>query len=185
MIACLILGMGIPSVPAYMIVAALAVPTLIKLGVPVMSAHLFALYFALISVITPPVALAAYAAASIAESNMLRTGLTAFRLGIVAYVVPYMFVYSPALLLMGSWRNVAVSAFTALLGATGLAAGMERYFLRETKIHETAAFVAGGLLLIFPGIRTDGLGVLFLGLGLLSQFLGMRRMQAKDAGLAG
>ena len=185
MIACLILGMGIPSVPAYMIVAALAVPTLIKLGVPMMSAHLFALYFALISVITPPVALAAYAAASIAGSNMLRTGLTAFRLGIVAYVVPYMFVYSPALLLMGSWRNVAVSAFTAFLGATGLAAGMERYFLRETKIHETAAFVAGGLFLIFPGIRTDGLGILFLGLGLLSQLIGIRRMPAKDAGLPG
>ncbi len=178
MIACLILGMGIPSVPAYMIVAALAVPTLIKLGVPMMSAHLFALYFALISVITPPVALAAYAAASIADSNMLRTGLTAFRLGIVAYVVPYMFVYSPALLLMGSWRNVAVSTFTAFLGATSLAAGMEKYFLRETRIQETAAFVAGGLLLIFPGIQTDGLGILFLGLGLLSQLIGVR----KDAG---
>ncbi len=180
MIACLILGMGIPSVPAYMIVAALAVPTLVKLGVSMMSAHLFALYFALISVITPPVALAAYAAASIADSNMLRTGLTAFRLGIVAYVVPYMFVYSPALLLMGSWRNVVVSAFTAFLGATGLAAGMERYFLRETKIHETLAFVSGGLLLIFPGIQTDGLGILFLGLGLLSQLIGIRRIPAKD-----
>jgi UPF0716 family protein affecting phage T7 exclusion len=66
------------------------------------------------------------------------------------------------------------------LGATGLAAGMERYFLRETKIHETLAFVAGGLLLIFPGIQTDGLGILFLGLGLLSQLIGIRRIPAKD-----
>ena len=185
MVACLILGMGIPSVPAYMIVAALAVPTLMKLGVPAMSAHLFSLYFALISVITPPVALAAYAAASIADSNMLRTGVTASRLGIVAYFVPYMFVYSPALLLIGSWGSVVLAAGTALLGTTGLAAGLERYFMHEMKKYESLAFIVGGLLLIFPGVRTDIFGILCLGLGLLSQIAGRRKMRAEGVGLAG
>ncbi len=184
MVACLILGMGIPSVPAYMIVAALAVPTLIKLGVPTMSAHLFSLYFALISVITPPVALAAYAAASIAESNMLRTGLTASRLGIVAYVVPYMFIYSPALLLMGSWGSVVLATITAFVGTTGLAGGLERYFLHEMKRYEALAFIVGGLLLIFPGVLTDTFGVLCLGIGLLSQFAKRRKMRAEGVGLA-
>jgi TRAP transporter 4TM/12TM fusion protein len=179
MIACLILGMGIPSVPAYMIVASLAVPTLMKLGVQTMSAHLFALYFALISVITPPVALAAYAAASISGANMFRTGITASRLGIVAYLVPFMFVYSPALLLMGSWVEVVLATLTALLGVTVLAAGLERYFFQELRIYEVLMFVAGGLLLIMPEYRTDAVGIVLVGLVFLNQFIGKHRETAR------
>lgn len=172
MVACMILGMGLPTVPAYIIVAAISVPTLIKLGVPIMGAHLFALYFAIIAVITPPVALAAYAGASIAGSNMFKTGLFAFRLGSVAYVVPYMFIYSPLLLLMGNWRGIGQAIITALVGVVGLAAGMEKWFLRDMKIYEILLFIMGGLLLIFPGWRTDLPGILCIGAGLLSQYFG-------------
>ncbi|MDH3438286.1 MAG: TRAP transporter fused permease subunit, partial [Betaproteobacteria bacterium] len=122
MVACIIMGMGMPTVPAYIIVASIAVPAIVKLGVPVIAAHMFALYFAVVAAITPPVAIAAYAAASISGGNMFRTGVTASRLGIAAFVVPYMFVYSPALLLIGPWGWVAFSVVTALVGTASLAA---------------------------------------------------------------
>lgn len=172
MIACIIMGMEMPTVPAYIIVAALAVPTLIKIGVPVMSAHLFALYFGVIAVITPPVCSAAYAAASLSGGDMLRTGLTATRLGIVAYVIPYMFVYNPALLLDAPLPRILLAIPTAVVGVIALAAGLEGFFFHKLRIYEILVFVIGGLLLMFAGWRTDILGFVFIGVGFLSQYLG-------------
>ena len=176
MFACIIMGMEMPTVPAYIIVAALAVPTLIKIGVPVMPAHLFALYFAVVAVITPPVCSAAYAAASISGGDMLMTGLTATRLGIVAFVVPYMFVYSPALLMNAPWPRVLLAIVTAMVGVISLAAGLERFFFEAMKKYEVPCFIAGGLLLIFAGWRTDILGFICVTAGYLSQYQRRRKL---------
>jgi len=175
MIACIILGTGLPTVPAYIITATLAVPTLVKLGVPLMAAHMFALYFAIISVITPPVAVAAYGAAGIAGANMWKTGITATQLGIVAYVVPYMFAYNPALLLMGSWERVVLAAISGIFGVTVLAAGLERFLFTPMKTHEVILFVLGGLLLMTPGWRTDLIGVFLVTGGFVGQYLARSR----------
>lgn len=179
MLACMIMGMGIPTVPAYIVVASITIPTLMKLGVPIMSAHLFALYFAVIAVITPPVALAAYAGASIAGSNMLWTGVVAFRLGIVAYVVPYIFVYNPAILLIGTWEKIVPVVLTATIGTISLAVGLERWFVYKLRIYEVIAFVVGGFLLIVPGLQTDLIGFICIVVGLLTQYLG----RPKNVGL--
>jgi TRAP transporter 4TM/12TM fusion protein len=178
MLACMILGMGIPTVPAYIVVAAITIPTLLKLGVSVMAAHLFALYFAIIAVITPPVALAAYAGASIAGSNMFQTGLFAFRLGIIAYVVPYMFIFNPAILLIGPWQKILPVVLTAAMGTVSLAAGLEKWFVDKMRIYEVLVFVGGGFLLIVPEWRTDLVGGLCIAIGLLSQYLGRAKKVA-------
>jgi TRAP-type uncharacterized transport system fused permease subunit len=181
MVACIIMGMGMPTVPAYIIVASIAVPSIVKLGVPIIAAHMFALYFAVVAAITPPVAIAAYAAASISGGNMFRTGVTASRLGIAAFVVPYMFVYSPALLLIGSWGWIAFSVATALAGTASLAAGLERWFTGPMRHYETVLFVAGGLLLIFPGVLTDIVGVACIAVGIISQRSSRRSSAAAAA----
>jgi TRAP-type uncharacterized transport system fused permease subunit len=142
---------------------------------------MFALYFAVIAAITPPVAIAAYAAASISGGNMLRTGVTASRLGVAAFVVPFMFVYSPALLLVGSWQWVAFSTVTALVGTASLAAGLERWFTGPMRLHETVLFISGGLLLIFPGLLTDAVGFASIGGGVLSQRMSRRSSSAATA----
>jgi TRAP-type uncharacterized transport system fused permease subunit len=159
MIVSFILGMGVTSAVAYIIPAILVVPALIQMGVPPMAANMFCLYFAVISYITPPVALAAYAAAGIAESNPFQTGYTATRLGIAAYIAPYMFVYSPALLLEGDLASLLLAIPTSILGMILLAAAMEGWLLMELGIVNRILLSAGALLLIKPGIITDLMGV--------------------------
>ena len=109
MVTSLILGMGMPTTPAYLVEVALVIPALISMGIPVIIAHLFAFYFACISLITPPVAITAYAAAAIAGADVWKTGWKAFQLGIAAYIVPYMFVFNPGLLLIGPTSEVVVA----------------------------------------------------------------------------
>jgi TRAP transporter 4TM/12TM fusion protein len=172
MIASLILGMGLPTTPAYVIQAALAVPALVNLGVPVIAAHLFCLYFAVVSAITPPVALAAYAGASISGGNAMTTGFIATRLGLAAYLVPYMFVYGPPLLTIGQPLEVALAVSTAVLGVVGLAVAGEGWLLGRTFIWERGLCLVAALLLIKPGWKTDLLGLAIMSLVVLSQ---MRR----------
>jgi TRAP transporter 4TM/12TM fusion protein len=169
MFASLILGMGLPTTPAYVIQAALAVPALVNLGVPVIAAHLFCLYFAVISAITPPVALAAYAGASISGGSAMTTGFIATRLGLAAYLVPYMFVYGPALLTIGRPTEVALAATTAALGVVGLAAAGEGWLLGRAPAWERVLLLAGALLLIKPGWKTDVAGLALLAIPLLNQ----------------
>jgi TRAP-type uncharacterized transport system fused permease subunit len=116
--------------------------------------------------------LAAYAGASIAGSNMFQTGLFAFRLGIIAYVVPYMFIFNPAILLIGPWQKILPVVLTAAMGTVSLAAGLEKWFIGKMRIYEVLAFAGGGFLLIVPEWRTDLVGAICIAIGLLSQYVG-------------
>ncbi|EKS33250.1 TRAP transporter permease [Afipia clevelandensis] len=158
MIAGIVLGMGMPTTPAYIIMTALLVPAIVKFGIPVPAAHMFAFYFAVLSAITPPVALAVFAAAGIARSDLWKTGLAAVRIAATSFIVPFMFVYEPALLMIGDWPTIIWSSITAGVGVLLFAAGLHGYFLTHSKYWQSAALAVGGLLLIEPGLVTDVIG---------------------------
>ena len=162
MFAGIILGMGLPTTAAYIVQAALLIPALIELGVPTIGAHLFVFYFAIISAITPPVAMAVYAAAGISGSNIWRTGLAALKIGATGFIVPYMFVYGPSLLLIGDPLKVVLTVITASIGVIALSAGLMGWFFKEANIVERGALFVASLLLIKPGITTDVMGLLIL-----------------------
>ena len=129
MIAGIVLGMGMPTTPAYIIMTALLVPAIIKLGVIAPAAHMFAFYFAILSAITPPVALAVFAAAGLAKSDLWATGWAAVKIGAAGFIVPFMFVYEPALLMIGDWPTIIWRSVTACCGILLFAAGLHGYFL--------------------------------------------------------
>jgi TRAP transporter 4TM/12TM fusion protein len=162
MFAGIILGMGLPTTAAYIVQAALLIPALIKLGVPVIGAHLFVFYFAIISAITPPVAMAVYAAAGISGSNLWRTGLAALKIGATGFIVPYMFVYGPSLLLLGEPIRILLTIITASIGVIVLSAGLMGWFLGEAKLFERGLLLAAAILLIKAGLYTDAAGFLLL-----------------------
>jgi TRAP transporter 4TM/12TM fusion protein len=158
MLAGIILGMGMPTTPAYIVMVSLLVPAIIKLGAIPPAAHMFAFYFAILSAITPPVALAVYAAAGLAKANLWETGWVAVRVGAAGFIVPFMFVFEPSLLMIGHWSVILHSFVTATIGTICLAAGLFGYLLREARIWERVALVAAAVLLIKPGIATDLIG---------------------------
>ncbi|OGL14011.1 MAG: hypothetical protein A3G97_01320, partial [Candidatus Rokubacteria bacterium RIFCSPLOWO2_12_FULL_69_21] len=166
MIAGIILGMGMPTTPAYIMQAALLIPAIIKLGVTPLAAHMFAFYFSCLSAVTPPVALAVYAAASIGGAGLWGAGLQAVKFASAGFIVPFFFVYSPALLFQGTWTEVLSVLVTGTLGVISLAAGLEGQFLRPATWLERGLFVAAAFLLIDPGFTTDVIGLVLLGLGL-------------------
>ncbi|MBI3126489.1 MAG: TRAP transporter permease [Candidatus Tectomicrobia bacterium] len=159
MVACLILGMGMPAAPAYIIVAALAIPSLIQLGVSTLAAHMFAFYFAVLSNVTPPVAMAAYAGASIAGSPMLRTGVIASKLAFTGFLIPFLFVYGPPLLLKGSVPEILWASLTAILGVVCLASGLQGWMLGPVSWLERPILIVSAVALIKPGVVTDGIGL--------------------------
>lgn len=164
MIISLILGMGLPTTAAYIICAAIVAPSLIKLGLNPLASHLFVFYFSCISEITPPVGVAYYVAAGIARANPTKVGLTACRLGLAAFIVPYMFVFGPSLLLKGELYMILWTIISAIIGVIALAAGVERWFMgRTTSWLQTGLLLAAALLLIKPGLTTD-----LVGFGLLA-----------------
>jgi len=158
MVICLILGMGMPTPSAYILTAVVAVPALLRLGIPAISAHMFVLYFACISAITPPVAVAAFATAGIAGADPNQVGFKAVRLGIVAFIIPFVFIYEPVLLMRGSVMEIAIAAVSATAGVILLAAGLEGWMMSRLAIWERVLAIVGGALLIKPGISTDLLG---------------------------
>jgi TRAP transporter 4TM/12TM fusion protein len=162
MVATMILGMGVPTTVAYIIVAAVVIPALKSLGFTALASHMFAFYFAVISMITPPVAPASLAAAQLAGAEFFRTGFTACRLGLVAFVVPFMFIYSPELLLVGSPAKIALAAVTACVGSAALSLGMFGWYRERLSGGVRLLFALGGLLLIKPGWVTDLIGVTLL-----------------------
>ncbi len=162
MIAGIILGMGLPTTAAYIVQAALLIPALIKLGVPTIAAHLFVFYFAIISAITPPVAMAVYAAAAISGSNLWKTGLAALKIGATGFIVPFMFVYGPSLLLIGPLTYVLITIVSASIGVIALSSGLMGWFFRETKHFERGMLIVASLLLIKPGLYTDVVGIFLL-----------------------
>lgn len=169
MIAGIVLGMGMPTTPAYIIMTALLVPAIVKFGIPVPAAHMFAFYFAVLSAITPPVALAVFAAAGIARSDLWKTGLAAVRIAATSFIVPFMFVYEPALLMIGDWPTIIWSSITAGIGVLLFAAGLHGYFLTHSKHWQSAALVVGGLLLIEPGLVSDSIGAALAALVMVTQ----------------
>jgi TRAP-type uncharacterized transport system fused permease subunit len=174
MVAGVILGMGIPTTPAYIIMTALLVPAIVKLGVVVPAAHLFAFYFAILSAITPPVALAVFAAAGLAKSDLWSSGLAAVKMGAAGFIVPFMFVYEPALLMIGDWPTIVMSCVTASAGVLFFASGLHGYFLAPTLMWQRVALVAAGLGLIKPGIWTDLFGLAILAIVLAAQLSARR-----------
>lgn len=163
-VACLVLGMGLPTSAAYIITATLGAPVLVQLGLTPIAAHLFVLYYACISAITPPVAIAAYAASGLAQSPPIQTGFYATKFGIIAFVVPFMFAYGPELLLIGEPLAVIRAIVTALLGVWLLVGGVQGYVFRRINVLQRVVLLGGALFLIETGEFTDLIGLL---LGLL------------------
>jgi TRAP-type uncharacterized transport system fused permease subunit len=172
MVAGILLGMGLPTTPAYIVQVALLVPALVKLGVQVEAAHLFVLYFAVLSAITPPVALAVYAANGISRASLMDTSWAAVKLGLTGYIIPFMFVSSPALLLIGDPLPVLMATVTATVGVTCLAGGLHGYFVFGlARSWERVLLIAAALVLIKPGWMSDLIGVALIGLIAASQLL--------------
>jgi len=163
MITSLILGMGVPTTANYVITSTIAAPALIALGIPVIAAHMFVFYFGIIADITPPVALAAYAASGISGGNPLMTGVTASKLAIAAFIVPYMFVYAPVLLMVDATAmQVFAAAISAIIGMWGLGVAMIGYWYADVSpLLRVVAFV-GGLMLIDPALLTSVIGLAIL-----------------------
>jgi TRAP transporter 4TM/12TM fusion protein len=182
MLIAIILGMGMPTTAAYAVAASVVAPGLIKLGISPLVAHMFVFYYAVVSAITPPVALAAYAGAAIAGSDPMKTSVTSFIYGMAAFLVPFMFFYSPELLLQGDdWSRIIHFAITALIGVYFLAASLQSWFFGPVNQVMRAILLAASLLLISGGLVTDFAGV---GLGvaaLLWQLLVTKKKGAKAA----
>ncbi len=169
MIASLILGMGLPTTAKYIVLATMAVPALTKLGVNLMAAHLFILYFGVVADVTPPVALAAYAGAGIAGANSMKTGVQAFKLALAGFIVPYIFAIDSHLILVDTVVGSTVTFIpfyqaiptivTAVLGIFCLATAVEGYFVTPTKIYERLILLGAALLLLKPGLLSDGIGL--------------------------
>ena len=180
MIASLILGMGLPTSASYIICAAVAAPALIDMGLTAIQAHMFVFYFACISAITPPVAMAAYAGATISGSKPMEVGFTACKLGICAFIVPFMFCYAPTLLWKGAAGDIIVTIITALIGATMLSYGLQRYagcFSLPLGIIPACILIASALLMIIPGTVTDLIGIAGACVVLVPLFLKKRCMK--------
>ena len=164
MLCCIVLGMGVPTTANYCIMAATCAPILIRMGVPVLAAHFFVFYFGIVADITPPVALAAYAGSAIAKSNPMKTAFNASRLAIAVFIVPYVFAYSPSMLLIETNAlEVIQISLTSLIGIFGVSSGLEGYLFTKMNPIIRAVFVIGGLMLIVPSLMTD-----LIGLGLIA-----------------
>ena len=176
MLCCIVLGMGVPTTANYCIMASTCAPILIQLGFPVVAAHFFVFYFGIVADITPPVALAAYAGSAIAKSNPMKTGINATKLAIAAFIVPYIFAYSPALLFenISGWWEVAQITVSALLGIFAIAASLNGFLYK--KIHWVLRLVLaiGGLGMMIPGTLTD-----VVGLALVAAVIVYQKLRAK------
>jgi TRAP transporter 4TM/12TM fusion protein len=174
MFAGIVLGMGMPTTPAYIIMTALLVPAIIKLGVVVPAAHMFAFYFAILSAITPPVALAVFAAAGLAKADLWASGWAALKIGFAGFIVPFMFVYEPALLMIGDWPTIVGSFVSATCGVVLFAAGLHGYLLTAANYWQRGVLIVAGALLIDPGLITDTAGAILAAIVIVPQFLERR-----------
>ena len=160
MICCIVLGMGVPTTANYCIMAATCAPILVRMGVPQIAAHFFVFYFGIVADLTPPVALAAYAGAAIAQANPMKTAITATKLAVGAFIVPYVFALNPAMLFLDTTAGeVILICITSLIGIFGVSAALEGYFLTNMPWYQRILTAVGGLLLIYPGIVTDSIGL--------------------------
>ncbi len=176
MLCCIVLGMGVPTTANYCIMASTCAPILITLGIDKVAAHFFVFYFGIVADITPPVALAAYAGSAIAKSDPMRTGVNATKLAIAAFIIPYIFAMSPSLLLMNEgFVSAALGIVTSAIGMFGVSMGLEGFFRGKLVWPLRILSIVGGLLLIYPGVATDVIGVLLVGGTVAFQWLRSRR----------
>ena len=172
MVVSLIMGMGVPTTAAYLVLASLVAPTMIQVGIPPLAAPRFIFYFGCISSITPPVALAAYAGAGLAGCDPNKTGYKAFRLAFCSFLMPYLFVYNPVLLMEGGVLDILWSLVTALIGAYLLASGFEGFFFRwSLKWFERPLMILGAVMLIVPGMVTDLVGIAIIVVEFVTEFM--------------
>ena len=177
MLCCIVLGMGVPTTANYCIMAATCAPILVQMGVPMIAAHFFVFYFGIVADLTPPVALAAYAGAAIAQANPMKTALTSTKLAIGAFIVPYVFALNPALLFIDTtWYEVVLICVTSLVGMFGVSASLEGYLFGNMKWYERILSAIGGLCLIYPGITTDVIGLVLVGTVVLIQVVGKKKI---------
>ena len=163
MICCIVLGMGVPTTANYCIMAATCAPILVRMGVPQIAAHFFVFYFGIVADLTPPVALAAYAGAAIAQANPMKTAVTATKLAIGAFIVPYVFALNPAMLFIDtSAVEVVTICITSLVGIFAVSASLEGYLIHGMPWWQRIVSLAGGLLLIYPGTVTDVIGLVLV-----------------------
>ena len=173
MVCCIVLGMGVPTTANYCIMASTCAPILIKMGFPLVAAHFFVFYFGIVADITPPVALAAYAGSAIAKGNPMKTGINATKLAIAAFIVPYIFAYSPAMLFVNVtsvWEVIQI-VLSALLGIFGVAAGLEGFVLRKMNWLYRIVYLVGGLGLMIPGAISDLVDLVLIGGVFVIQYL--------------
>ena len=176
MLCCIVLGMGVPTTANYCIMAATCAPILVKMGVPDIAAHFFVFYFGIVADLTPPVALAAYAGAAIAQANPMKTAFTATKLAIGAFIVPYVFALNPAMLFVDTgFVEVILICITSVVGIFGVSAALEGFFLGRMSWYERIISAIGGLLLIYPGTVTDIVGIALVGFVLILQTITKRR----------
>ena len=171
MLCCIVLGMGVPTTANYCIMAATCAPILIRMGVPTIAAHFFVFYFGIVADITPPVALAAYAGAAIAQANPMRTALNATKLAIAAFIVPYILAMNPVMVLVDVTGPLQIAGIvvTSLIGIFGVSSGLAGYFLDFMNWPQRILAIVGGLMLIDPSVTTDIIGIVLVALVLVWQ----------------
>ena len=187
MLTSLILGMGVPTTANYVITSTIAAPALLLMDIPILAAHLFAFYFGIIADVTPPVALAAFAGSGIAKSNPLRTGINACKLAIAAFLVPYVFVYNPSMILIDvTAGGMIVMIITSIIGIIGVASAVSAFLITEQSLLERVIFFVGGLSMVVPGTYTDAIGIALLLVGFFIQKKkASKRKLGMGAGTAG
>ncbi len=177
MIVSLILGIGLPTTAAYVLTAALAAPALERMGVDQLAAHLFVFYFAIIACVTPPVSICAYAGAGVADADPVETGFIAAKLAIAGFIVPFMYVYNPALVTRGTLADIFFSSVTALIGVVVLAGGLQGWLLRKTENMEKWLVVAAGIAMVVPHPWVTVLGFV-LTIGIIGrQWMSLRAVE--------
>jgi TRAP transporter 4TM/12TM fusion protein len=178
MLAAIVLGSGLPTTPSYILLTALLIPAIMKLGVIEPAAHMFAFYYAVLSAITPPVALAVFAAAGLAKADMWESSWAAMKIGAAGFIIPFMFVYQPALLMIGDWPTIIVSFVTSCVGIALFAGGLHGYFITAASYWQRALLTAGGICLVFPGLWTDLAGAGLAAIVIATQLIERRAASA-------
>jgi TRAP-type uncharacterized transport system fused permease subunit len=171
---CILLGMGMPTAGVYILLSTLVAPALIKVGIVPIAAHLFILYFGMMSMITPPVAIAAFAAASLSGADPMRTGFAAMRFGWIAFVIPFMFVFAPTLVMEGPALDIVLAAVTALIGVWLVSIGIVGHLVRNLNALERFLFMLSGIALVIPadafhGALATDIGGFVLGVALVAR----------------
>ena len=174
-IACIILSMGMPTSSAYIMASVLLAPALTSFGFPLMAAHMFILYFAIFSMITPPVALASYAASSIAKSDPHKTGLYAFYLAMPGFLIAFALLFNPELVLIGSWFDIAVATAMTFFGATALAMAVTGFYKASLPVSMRLVLAAAGIVLILPNVWIGLIGLAAFAAVFVLQWLRMKK----------